>query len=87
AKTWAVLVPDFAPMRDPVVLDVQPGVDREYGGLAPGDYKVFAFDSTDGLEYTNPSVLSRYSSKAARVSIMPKATSSVSADLIHKDEE
>ncbi|MBZ5530605.1 MAG: carboxypeptidase-like regulatory domain-containing protein [Acidobacteriia bacterium] len=87
AKAWALVVSESAPRLSPVLLNVGPGVDREYGGLAPGDYKVFAFDSTDGLEYTNPSVLSRYSSKASRVSIMPKATSSVSADLIHKDEE
>jgi carboxypeptidase family protein len=85
-KTWAVLAPEFAPMRDPIVLDVEPGVDREYGGLAPGEYKVLAFDSTDGLEYANPDVLSRFGAHAARVTVVANSTASVGVDLVHKDE-
>jgi len=85
ARSWAILMPEFAPHQPPVVLDIAPGSERDYGGLAPGDYKVFVFDSTDGLEYANPDALSEYGSKAARVSILPKGQSSVSAEVIHRE--
>jgi uncharacterized protein (DUF2141 family) len=86
-KSWALLVPEFAPRQNPVLLDVAPGTDRQYGGLAPGDYKVYVFDSTDGLEYANPDVLSRYNAKAVRVSVTSNGMASVGAELIHLDQQ
>ncbi len=86
-KAWAVLAPEFAPRQTPVLLNVEPGTDRLYGGLAPGDYKVYVFDSTDGLEYANPDVLSRYNAKAVRVSVTSGGTASVGAELIHREEQ
>ena len=86
-KSWAVLAPEFAPRQNPVLLDVAPGTDRLYGGLAPGDYKVYAFDSIESLEYANPDVLLRYNAKAVRVSVTSGGTASVGVDLIHREEQ
>jgi Carboxypeptidase regulatory-like domain len=54
--------------------------------LAPGNYKIFAFDSLDGLDYGNPEVLSKYSSKAASVTVTANGNSSVIVDVIHNGE-
>jgi hypothetical protein len=86
-KSWALLAPEFAPRQNPVLLDVAPGTDRQYGGLAPGDYKVYVFDSIDGLEYANPDVLSRYNAKAVRVSVTSGGTAGVGAEVIHREEQ
>jgi hypothetical protein len=53
--------------------------------LAPGKYRVFAFDSLDGLEYNNPEVLAKYASKAAIVSLSGNENRSLNVNLIHND--
>ena len=50
--------------------------------LAPGDYTVLAFDHTAGLEYTNPEVMSAYSSNATHVTVIPNGESRVSVNLV-----
>ncbi len=50
--------------------------------LAPGDYKVLAFDHLDGLEYTNPEVLREYSSKAAEISLQSNEKTTIKVDLV-----
>ncbi len=52
-------------------------------GLAPGEYLVYAFDHTTGMEYSNPDVLSAYSSQAAHVTLSANQQAQVSLDLIH----
>jgi hypothetical protein len=81
-----LLLPQFAPFQRPHMLDVNPGGEREYGGLAPGEYTVLAFDSMEGVEYGNPDFLARYSSKAARVTLSANTTTQVSVELIHTEE-
>ena len=54
--------------------------------LAPGEYAVLAFDSIEGLEYMNPEVLRNYFSKAAHVTVRPEQKSSVTLDLIRRQE-
>jgi hypothetical protein len=81
-----LLLPDFAPYQRPPMLDVSSAGDREYGGLAPGEYKVLAFDSMEGIEYGNPEFLAKYSSKAARVTLSAHATSNVTVELVHTGE-
>ena len=78
-----LLLPEFAPTQPPVDLDIDADGEREYGNLAPGEYKVLAFDSVAGLEYGNPEFLEKYSSKAGRVTLSPHSTSNVTVDLIH----
>ena len=49
-----LLLPEFAPSQQPIIMDVELDKEREYSNLAPGDYKVLAFDSLDAIEYNNP---------------------------------
>lgn len=52
-------------------------------GLAPGEYLLFAFDTAEGIAYSNPEVLRSYNSSATPVTISPGQTTKVSAQLIH----
>jgi Carboxypeptidase regulatory-like domain len=54
----------------------------QISGIAPGEYLVYAFDSPEGVEYSNPEVLQSYSSQAAPVTISPGQTTKVTAQLI-----
>lgn len=81
-----LVVPDAAPGQ---VKMVNVGGDSEnfvmgfINGLAPGDYKVFAFDSLDTIEFRNPEVMKQYSAKAAHVTLSGGVPSNVSVELIH----
>jgi hypothetical protein len=77
-----LLIPEFAPNLPPSIVYINPGIDTEYGGLAPGNYKVFAFDAIEGIEYGNPDAMAKYADKAGTVTITAKGRSSVSVDLI-----
>jgi len=81
-----LLVPEFAPYQRPTTLDIWMNGDREYGGLAPGDYKVLAFESIEGIEYENPEALEKYSAKTARITLSPQGTTSVTVQLIREGE-
>ncbi len=76
-----VIVPQPAGKMSPHVLRGR----NEFAvsGLAPGDYLVFAFDTIDDLEYTNPDALAAYASQAAHVTLTPNQQAQVSLDLIH----
>jgi hypothetical protein len=52
-----------------------------FDDLAPGDYKLLAFDSVEGLEFRNPEVLAPYLSKAVRVTLTANEESSVNVEL------
>jgi hypothetical protein len=54
--------------------------------LAPGNYLLFAFDSTDGLEYTNREALEPYVSRATRVSVSNNSSANVTLTLIKRGE-
>jgi hypothetical protein len=53
-----------------------------FAQLAPGSYKVFAFDSIDGVDYARPEGLAMYAPQAARVTVSANGTSSVMVDVI-----
>ena len=55
-----------------------------FSPLTPGVYRIFAFDSIEGLEYTNPDALSEYASRATQVSLEPNESASVKVDVIHR---
>lgn len=55
--------------------------------VAPGEYLVYAFDSLDGIEYSNPEALRPYSSQATAVTVAPGETAKVTAQLIQTGEE
>jgi Carboxypeptidase regulatory-like domain/Prealbumin-like fold domain len=81
-----LLFPEFAPNLPPTNLDISPTGEREYGGLPPGSYRIFAFDSIDGLEYSNPEAMAKYQSKAATVTITANGSVTATVDLIHTGE-
>lgn len=45
--------------------------------LAPGDYKIIAFDTVQGFEFRDPDLLAPYLSRAARVTLAPAEESSI----------
>ena len=90
ATSSVVVVPEAAPNQLKVA---HVGGDGEGGfvmgfinGLAPGDYKVFAFDSIETMEFRNPEVLKQYNAKAAQVSLTSGMSSNVSVELIHTSQ-
>jgi hypothetical protein len=54
-----------------------------FGPLAPGSYKVFAFDSIEGIDYVRPEAMAKYAAQATRVTITANRESSVAVDVIH----
>lgn len=54
--------------------------------LAPGTYKVFAFDSLESLDFADPEVLARYASQAASVTVAANEKGSVVVNVIHTGE-
>ena len=84
-RGWAVLVPDLL-SRDPLVVDVQSGTDRDYQGVPPGTYKAFAVDSRDGIDFSNPESLSKYTEKATSITLTPNGSTTVPIELLHRED-
>jgi hypothetical protein len=80
-----LVVPDRAPSNAKLSSAFGHG-EIGLGTFAPGEYQVFAFDSVDSLEYTNPEVLREYSAKAVHVTLRANQKSSVTVDLIRRAE-
>jgi hypothetical protein len=59
-----------------------PGVEINFAGLAPGDYKLLAFDrdTLDSLEYRNREALAPYLSKAATITLHPGEEATVNVE-------
>ena len=86
ASSTVVMLPQAAPSQLRVI-SIYGNTEAGVPGLAPGDYKVFAFDSNDPIEYTNPDVLARYASQATRVSLAPHANTTITLNLIHAEPQ
>jgi hypothetical protein len=54
-------------------------------GLAPGDYRIYAFDYAADLEYANPEAMRDYSSKGQGVSLEPNEQKTLTIEVIHRD--
>jgi hypothetical protein len=54
------------------------------GNLAPGLYKIYAFDSITGLEYANPEAMKQYSSAAVEVTLDSNGTGTATVPLIKR---
>jgi hypothetical protein len=83
-KAVVVVFPDGALMLSPNLKGAT-GSEMHFGPLAPGNYKVFAFDALDTVD-TSPATLARYSAKAAQVTVSANTQSSVIVDVIHVEE-
>jgi hypothetical protein len=54
--------------------------------LAPGEYRVFAFDRIDGLEYANPEAMRPYLPGAQFIRVAPSGQASVNLELQRRGE-
>ena len=54
--------------------------------LAPGQYKIYCFDSIKDLEYANPEAMKQYSGSATDLSLDPNGTGSVTVQMIKRAE-
>ena len=59
------------------------GAEITVSGIAPGEYLLYAFDTPEGVEYSNPEVLRSYSSRATPVTISSNQTTKATAQLIN----
>jgi hypothetical protein len=62
-----------------------PGKEISLPPLAPGTYRLFAFDYLDGLEYKNLEALAKYASKATTVTLSANENLSLTVNLIHNE--
>ena len=81
-RAWAVLVPDLLTVA-PVIVDLKPGTDRDYDGLPPGTYKVFAVDSIDTIDISDPESFEKYAQAATTVTLTANGSTTVSLQLLH----
>lgn len=83
-----LLISEGEPFLEPQIVGVVAGhTELLSAPLAPGEYKVFAFDSIDGLDYTNPEAIAPYASSAAHVTVSANGNTSVTVDLVHTGDE
>lgn len=82
---WAVLVPDLLG-RDPIVVDLKSGMDRDYSGIAPGSYKVFALDSRDGIDFSDRQSYEKYLNAATSVTLTANGSTTVPVALQHTED-
>lgn len=52
-----------------------------FSGMAPGTYRVFAFDAPQDIEYRNPEAMQGYAGKGKTVTLEPGGTSTVQLDI------
>ena len=62
------------------------GNEFQTGSLPPGAYRIFAFDTTDDVDYADPDTLAKYSSKAASITLSANGQATALVDLIHIGE-
>jgi hypothetical protein len=78
-----LLIPDGQLLSEPRAISHWRGSTIQLGPVAPGIYKIFAFDSSNGIDYGNPEVLARYSSQATTIRVGANDETSVAVDVIH----
>ncbi|MGC2195480.1 MAG: hypothetical protein WA628_12455, partial [Terriglobales bacterium] len=81
-----LLFSDQASLAHAQIAVTQNGAEFLFTGLAPGDYKVLALDSIEGLEFRNPDALSPYLSKAVAVTLQPNEISSINVERISREK-
>jgi len=57
--------------------------ENSFMGVPPGTYKVFAFDSLNGIDIADPEVMAKYDSQAVTVTLGAKENGSVAVNVIH----
>jgi hypothetical protein len=74
-----VLVPNTTRERSELFKSVSVDKDGRFtiSGIAPGDYKLFAWDNLEGHEYFDPEVLKRFEDKGTRVRVVPSSNQTI----------
>ena len=72
--------------RKPQLVNIDSSGRFGIAGLAPGTYRVFAVDSTSGVDYTAPSFLQKISTKIREVTLSPKQSASVDLEVATVEE-
>jgi Carboxypeptidase regulatory-like domain len=82
ADGWVLVCPDQQLLTNARTALISPGAGLELVGLAPGEYKVLAFDRETfaALEFRNPEVLAPYLSKAIAVTLHPGAEATINIE-------
>lgn len=78
-----VAVPEGAFLPEPRVIGGGRGAEFTYGALAPGAYKIYAFDSREDIEWSNPETLAKFASSAGTVSVAANDKATIVVNLIH----
>jgi hypothetical protein len=77
-----LLIPDQTSLAHTLVSTAVAGAEFDFTGIAPGSYKLLAFDTLDGLEFRNSEVLGPYLSKAIAVSLQANEVANVTVDQV-----
>jgi hypothetical protein len=82
SKAGVLLIPDRGGANKAQSTSTGQDGEFQFGLLAPGDYRVLAFDHIDKLEYRNPDVLEAYLSRASRVTVQASDTAKTTVEMI-----
>lgn len=80
-QCWVLIVPDGNAAIQPRQAFVDPQGGFSQMGLAPGSYRIYAFDRVDGIEYTNPEAMKAYGAHAETVVLTAGQKAQVNVDL------
>ena len=69
-----------------MIVEIPANSEQEVGGLAPGNYQAFAFESRVGLDSADLDEISKYLAQAAQITLSAGATSAITVDLIRTGE-
>ena len=81
-----VLVPQFSRRSNPLFYDrtaISPDGSFKFEGIAPGEYKVFAFEQLQSTAEQNPSFIARYEVLGQSVTVKSGSSTDVRARLLH----
>jgi hypothetical protein len=81
-----VLVPERGSAAQAKVSSAAQAGEFRFDHLAPGDYRVLAFDRVSDLEYRDPEVLNAYLSRGTHVSVQANGQSSTNVELIRVEK-
>jgi hypothetical protein len=85
-QTMILVFPDPVTITEPKIKASSQGGDVSAGPLAPGAYKIFAFDAAQEFDYSSLEELAKYSAQATSVTVGASESASVVVDLIHLGE-
>ncbi len=80
-QCWVLVVPEGNSAMQLHMTFVNPQGAFQEMGLAPGSYRVYAFDRMDGIEYTNPETMKTLGARAESVALAAGQKAQVTVEL------